>query len=230
MHISQNESRNREGLPSHPGIRATYHYRSRRLEQARIRKIAERRMLYGYRKIMVLAPRRLARERQTCQSPLWAGRPANAGSNHRGGASWPSCATTAVTPLDRTRCGDGLDARRVVRRTATVRAHLEGARHGPMRTASRSTSAVQGSRPTVRMLKASMPPYGLECLGRHWFLDLDDAREKVEERRTEYNEVRPHSAIGDRTQMSLIHRPPAIVLPYACCDMRLAPTILRRIG
>jgi putative transposase len=47
----------------------------------------------------------------------------------------------------------------------------------------------------------------LECLGRHWFLDLDDAREKVEEWRTEYNEVRPHSAIGDRTPMSLIHRP-----------------------
>jgi putative transposase len=45
----------------------------------------------------------------------------------------------------------------------------------------------------------------LECLGRHWFLDLDDAREKVEEWRTEYNEVRPHSAIGDRTPLSLIH-------------------------
>ena len=47
----------------------------------------------------------------------------------------------------------------------------------------------------------------LECLGRHWFLDLDDAREKIEEWRTEYNEVRPHSAIGDRTPMSLIHPP-----------------------
>jgi putative transposase len=47
----------------------------------------------------------------------------------------------------------------------------------------------------------------LECLGRHWFLDLDDAREKIEEWRTEYNEVRPHSAIGDRTPLSLIHRP-----------------------
>jgi putative transposase len=47
----------------------------------------------------------------------------------------------------------------------------------------------------------------LECLGRHWFLDLDDAREKVEEWRAEYNEVRPHSAIGDRTPSSLIHLP-----------------------
>jgi putative transposase len=47
----------------------------------------------------------------------------------------------------------------------------------------------------------------LECLGQHWFLDLDETREKVEERRIEYNDVRPHSAIGDRTPLSLIHRP-----------------------
>jgi putative transposase len=47
----------------------------------------------------------------------------------------------------------------------------------------------------------------LECLGQHWFLDLDDAREKVENWRRECNEVRPHSAIGDRIPMSLIHRP-----------------------
>jgi transposase InsO family protein len=47
----------------------------------------------------------------------------------------------------------------------------------------------------------------LECLGQHWFLDLDDAREKVEEWRIESNEERPHSAIGDRTPLSLIHRP-----------------------
>jgi putative transposase len=47
----------------------------------------------------------------------------------------------------------------------------------------------------------------LECLGRHWFLGLDDARNKVEDWRREYNEVRPHSAIGDRTPMSLIHQP-----------------------
>ena len=40
-------------------------------------------------------------------------------------------------------------------------------------------------------------------LGPHWFLELDDAREKVEEWRTEYNEVRPHSAIGERTHGDL---------------------------
>jgi len=47
----------------------------------------------------------------------------------------------------------------------------------------------------------------LGCVGRHWFLGLDDARNKVEDWRREYNEVRPHSAIGDRTPMSLIHQP-----------------------
>jgi putative transposase len=48
----------------------------------------------------------------------------------------------------------------------------------------------------------------LECLGQHWFMDLDDAEKKVETWRREYNEVRPHSAIGDRTPMSLIQQPP----------------------
>jgi putative transposase len=41
-------------------------------------------------------------------------------------------------------------------------------------------------------------------LNQHWFLDLDDARAKVEAWRTDYNEVRPHSAIGDRPPMALI--------------------------
>jgi putative transposase len=47
----------------------------------------------------------------------------------------------------------------------------------------------------------------LECLGQHWFMDMDDAIKKVEDWRREYNEVRPHSAIGDRTPMSLIQQP-----------------------
>jgi putative transposase len=43
-----------------------------------------------------------------------------------------------------------------------------------------------------------------ECLDQAWFLDLDDARRKVEDWRVEYNEVRPHSAIGDRPPMALL--------------------------
>jgi len=36
-----------------------------------------------------------------------------------------------------------------------------------------------------------------ECLNKHWFLSLEDAREKVEEWRRDYNENRPHSALGN---------------------------------
>lgn len=34
------------------------------------------------------------------------------------------------------------------------------------------------------------------CLNQHWFLDLADARRIIEEWRTHYNSVRPHSALG----------------------------------
>ena len=36
----------------------------------------------------------------------------------------------------------------------------------------------------------------------HWFLSLEDAREKCEAWRRDYNEVRPHSAIGHQTPMA----------------------------
>ena len=38
-----------------------------------------------------------------------------------------------------------------------------------------------------------------ECLNVHWFLSLDDARNKIERWRTDYNQVRPHRSLGDRT-------------------------------
>ena len=53
----------------------------------------------------------------------------------------------------------------------------------------------------------------LECLGQDWFLDPDDAREKVENWCREYNELRSHSAIGDRPPMCLIHRDTVLRLP-----------------
>ena len=42
-----------------------------------------------------------------------------------------------------------------------------------------------------------------ECLNAHWFLTLADAREKLEAWRRYYNEVRPHSAIGNKVPISL---------------------------
>jgi len=38
-----------------------------------------------------------------------------------------------------------------------------------------------------------------ECLNLHWFLSLDDAREKIEAWRQEYNSFRPHSSLGGLT-------------------------------
>jgi len=34
-----------------------------------------------------------------------------------------------------------------------------------------------------------------ECLNQHWFINLEDAKEKIENWRKEYNEVRPHSSL-----------------------------------
>ena len=36
-----------------------------------------------------------------------------------------------------------------------------------------------------------------ECLNENWFLSLEDAREKAEAWREEYNKQRPHSALGN---------------------------------
>jgi len=36
-----------------------------------------------------------------------------------------------------------------------------------------------------------------ECLNAHWFLSLEDARQKIESWRQDYNQFRPHSSLGD---------------------------------
>jgi putative transposase len=43
-----------------------------------------------------------------------------------------------------------------------------------------------------------------ECLNTHWFLSLADTREKLEDWRRNYNEQRPHSAIGNKVPAALI--------------------------
>lgn len=35
-----------------------------------------------------------------------------------------------------------------------------------------------------------------ECLNTHWFLNLDDARGKIEAWRRDFNETRPHTSLG----------------------------------
>lgn len=41
-----------------------------------------------------------------------------------------------------------------------------------------------------------------ECLNQHWFLSLEDARQTIEAWRIDYNEVRPHTALGNQTPVA----------------------------
>ncbi len=43
-----------------------------------------------------------------------------------------------------------------------------------------------------------------ECLNAHWFMSLEDARQKMEAWRRYYNEERPHGAIGQKVPMTLL--------------------------
>ncbi|WP_417523689.1 IS3 family transposase, partial [Marinovum sp.] len=43
-----------------------------------------------------------------------------------------------------------------------------------------------------------------ECLNAHWFMNLEDAAEKLEAWRRDYNEERPHSAIGHKVPADLM--------------------------
>ena len=43
-----------------------------------------------------------------------------------------------------------------------------------------------------------------ECLNEHWFLSLGEARETIEAWRRDYNEVRPHTSLGNQTPQEFI--------------------------
>ena len=62
-----------------------------------------------------------------------------------------------------------------------------------------------------------------ECLNEHWFVDLADAREKIEVWRVDYNTRRPHSALGYLTPVEFAHRAAALRSPTAPSALRLGP-------
>lgn len=59
-----------------------------------------------------------------------------------------------------------------------------------------------------------------ECLNEHWFLSLGEARETIEAWRRDYNEVRPHSALGNRTPMECTACGATLRSPTAPCELR----------
>ncbi len=49
-----------------------------------------------------------------------------------------------------------------------------------------------------------------ECLNEHWFTTLEEARHLIEVWRQDYNTVRPHSSLGDRTPAEFAQAEPAL--------------------
>jgi len=45
-----------------------------------------------------------------------------------------------------------------------------------------------------------------ECLNAHWFMSMDDARDKIESWREDYNAVRPHSSLNNMTPSEFASR------------------------
>jgi putative transposase len=45
-----------------------------------------------------------------------------------------------------------------------------------------------------------------ECLNSHWFMSIEDARDKIETWRREYNEFRPHSSLDDLTPLQFMQQ------------------------
>ena len=43
-----------------------------------------------------------------------------------------------------------------------------------------------------------------ECLNASWFLSMADARDRIETWRIDYNELRPHTALGNLTPKEFI--------------------------
>ena len=73
--------------------------------------------------------------------------------------------------------------------------------------ASRSTSVGPGKPTDNAFIEILNGKFRAECLNANWFLSLDDARRKCEAWRRDYNEVRPHSAIGNKVPARFISRP-----------------------
>jgi len=58
-----------------------------------------------------------------------------------------------------------------------------------------------------------------ECLNEHWFTSLGEARETIEVWRRDYNEVRPHSSLGNRTPQELTACGAALRSPTAPSEL-----------
>ncbi len=82
--------------------------------------------------------------------------------------------------------------------------------HDPLESGNWGTGYIM---PDNAFIESFNGKFRAERLNAHWFMSLDDAIKKCEAWRRDYNEVRPHSAIGNKPPISLMlasaaHGPP----------------------
>lgn len=235
---------------------SSYHYRSKRADQAllkkRIREIAETRVRFGYRRVHVLLRRegwavnkkrvyRLYREEslqlrnKTPKRRVKAALRADRAPPSRSNEVWAmdfvhdqletGRKVRILTVVDAfSRFSPAIDARFTYRGEDVVRTLDETCKHTGYPKAIRVDQGsefvsrdldlwayehdvtLDFSRPGKPTDNAFIESFNgkfrAECLNAHWFLTL--AREKLEAWRSDYNELRPHSAIGDEPP-SLVH-------------------------
>lgn len=58
-----------------------------------------------------------------------------------------------------------------------------------------------------------------ECLNEHWLGTLAEARQTIEAWRRDYNEVRPHTSLGNRTPQEFTARGATLRSPTAPCEL-----------
>jgi len=58
-----------------------------------------------------------------------------------------------------------------------------------------------------------------ECLNEHWFRTLSEARQTIEAWRRDYNEVRPHSSLANRTPQEFTARAATLRSPTATSEL-----------
>jgi putative transposase len=247
--------------------RSTYHYKSRRDDQAdlkqRIREIAETRVRYGYRRIHVLLkregwrvnPKRVYRLYKEMGLQLRNKTPKRRVKaklrDDRAEATEPNETWAMDFIHDQLATGRKLRVLTIVdtysRYSPAIDPRFSYRGEDVVQTLERVCQAIgypkairvdQGSEFISRdldlwayqkdvMLDFSRPgkptdnafiesfngKFRAECLNTHWFMSLDDARRKMEEWRRDYNEVRPHSAIGNKVPITLQNCSEAIVPP-----------------
>ena len=111
------------------------------------------------------------------------------------------------------RPGRGGDARAPAVRTRPAAADLLRQWHasssvrrwisGPTRTRSSSTSADRGKPTDNATIESFNGRFRDECLNVHWFASLEDAQQKIDAFRWDYNENHPHRALKGLSPMNM---------------------------